>query len=312
MRYFSERELGESPREESDIDYNVWRGVLGIVRGRVSDGSFGAKYPEVCEDGHFVCGASMPRFVDAMLAEIPNLAIHVRARGRSTLDQLGSLDNWGAISTLDILDLVEFCWRNVSKATVVDEHEFFLHSHLEFDEAAGKDEFRNDVERIFRRNGLAYELTPNGRIERRAPAVFGDALANSDFNTGESELDRLLTAAKTKFLDPRPEIRRESLGALWDAWERLKTLDNGNKKAGIAALLDATVGGRSAKFRDALEKEARELTRIGNTFLIRHSETNQEKLESDEHVDYLFLRMFSLIHLIIRSRQRDSISPMED
>lgn len=302
MRYFSERERGESLREESDIDHNAWRGVLEIVRGRVSDGSFGAKYPEECEDGYFVCGTSIPRFVDAMLAEIPNLAMHVGARGRSTLDQLGSLDNWFAISTPDMLDLVEFCWRNVSKATVIDDHSFFRHSHLGFDETVGKDEFRNDIERIFRRNGIAYNLTQDGRIERIVPAVFGDALANSDFNTGETELDRLLTTAKTKFLDPRPVIRRESLDALWDAWERLKTLDERKKKAGIEALLDATVGGRSTKFRDALEKEARELTRIGNAFLIRHSETDQERLESNEHVDYLFLRMFSLIHLIIRSR----------
>ena len=51
MRYFSERETGDSPRETEDISVNVWRGVLTVVRNRAADGSFGAKFPVICEDG---------------------------------------------------------------------------------------------------------------------------------------------------------------------------------------------------------------------------------------------------------------------
>ena len=117
------------------------------------------------------------------------------------------------------------------------------------------------------------------------------------------ELNRLLSTAQRKFLNPNQEIRREGLEALWDAWERLKTLDGqGDKKARIKAMLDVTAGASSPIFRDAVEREAIELTDIGNSLRIRHSETSQEILATSEHVDYLFYRLFSFVLLILRSR----------
>ena len=67
-------------------------------------------------------------------------------------------------------------------------------------------------------------------------------------------------------------------------------------------MLDATSGSESPKFREALEEEARALTDIGNDLTIRHSETDREQLAKSEHVDYLFYRLYSLIHLILRLR----------
>ena len=68
------------------------------------------------------------------------------------------------------------------------------------------------------------------------------------------ELNRLVSTAQRKFLNPSQEIRREALEALWDVWERLKTLDGqGNKKAQARAMLDGTAGASSPRFRDALE-----------------------------------------------------------
>ena len=81
-----------------------------------------------------------------------------------------------------------------------------------------------------------------------------------------------------KFLDPDPEKRKESLEALWDAWERLKTLGGHDKREHIKALLDQASGPSSPKFREAVEREARELTCLGNSLHIRHSETSQEPL----------------------------------
>ena len=108
---------------------------------------------------------------------------------------------------------------------------------------AGREQFRADVEDIFRRNGIAYMLTEGGHIERLVPPVLQDALDQLETNTGDMELDRLLDTAPRKFLNPNPETRREALEALWDVWERLKTLDGqGNKKAQANAMLDKTAG----------------------------------------------------------------------
>ena len=207
-------------------------------------------------------------------------------------------------STLDTLDLIEFCWKNVGNPIESNYHSFFQHNHLKFDIEAGRSEFQADVNTIFRRNGIAYELTELGRIERLVPTAFRDMLRQRDLNTGDVELDRLLDAAQSKFLDPRPASRQEMLEALWDAWERLKTLDGpGDKKARATAMLDRAAGETSPKFRDVLEKEATNLTRIGNNLRIRHSEVDKELMASKEHADYLFYRLYSLIRLVIRSRQ---------
>ena len=304
MRYFSEREVGESPRESEEIGANVWRGLLTVIRSRAADGSFGAQYPDTCDDGPFVCGANMGMLDDAMRAEIPGLAgISDRDSGywKSTLAELVRTDNQP--STLDILDLIEFCWKSLGKPIETDYHSFFRHHHLEFDEEDGRDEFRDQVETIFRRNGIAYVLTEEGRIDRLVSPVFQSALVQSASSTGDAELDRLLGTAQRKFLDPNAETRREALEALWDAWERLKTLDGqGNKKAQARAMLDKTAGKSSPKFRDALDREAFELTGIGNSLRIRHSETNQEIIATSGHVDYLFYRLLSLVQLVLGSR----------
>ena len=305
MRYFSERETGDAPRDTEDISVNVWRGLLTVVRNRVVDGSFGAKFPVICEDGTYVTGAHMGMFEDALQAEIPKLVASIehsypRFR-RSIIDMLQMPDL--RLSALEVLDLIEFCWKGIGRPIKIGTHSFFRHDHLEFDVEAGRSEFRNEIETIFRRNGIAYVLTEEGRIERLVPRVFQDAVVRPESNTGDGEFDRLLETAQEKFLNPNPGTRREALEALWDAWERLKTLDGqGDKKARAQAMLDNAAGTSSPKFRDALEREAVELTNIGNSLRIRHSETNQEVLANNEHMDYLFYRLYSLVQLVLKSR----------
>ena len=302
MRYFSERESGEAPREAKVIGSIAWRGILAMIRARATDGSFGAKYPAICPDGNYIVGTDEPSLSDAIRAEIPELSVYGEqnhsGHHQSILDTLS--ESVGHLPTLDILDLIEFCWKSVGEPKRIGDHSFFMHSHLVFDRDAGREQFCYEIENIFRRNGIAYKLTEEGHIERLMPLAFQSILVESDFDTGDTELNRLLSIAQRKFLNPRPETRREALEALWDAWERLKTLEGqGDKKTQVKAMLDATAGASSPKFREALEREAKEVTDIGNSLLIRHSETSQEKLASSEHVDYLFYRLFGLIRLIL-------------
>ncbi len=314
MKYFSERETAVVPRESEEISTVAWKGLLVLIRKRVDDDSFGAQYPDICRNRTFIYGGTVGTFVkgtdsgmfkDAVLAEIPRLAKYADQDIGPILLELGSPDNQP--STLEILDLIEFCWKSLGKPRVIGEHPFWgisNHNHVEFDVQAGRDEFHSEVETIFRRNGIAYELTEQGRIERLVPIALQDMLHKHDLNTSDAELDRLLDAAHSKLLNPRPDARQEALEALWGAWERLKTLDSpGGKKASTTAMLDKTAGKTSPIFRGELEEEATNLTRIGNKLRIRHSEMNQEMLASNEHADYLFYRLYSLIRLIIRSRQ---------
>lgn len=134
-----------------------------------------------------------------------------------------------------------------------------------------------------------------------APPVLDEELRRAAFNTGDATLDGLLEAARTRFLSPGPATRREALEKLWDAWERLKTPEPGaDKKASATALLDKAAD--EPNFRDVLEQEAVTVTKIGNSFRIRHSERSQVEIQTEDQVDYLFHRLLALILLLIRAR----------
>jgi hypothetical protein len=83
----------------------------------------------------------------------------------------------------------------------------------------------------------------------------------------------------------------------------LKTVEAGkDKKESAKALLDKAATEPIFRFR--LEQEARELTEIGNKFMIRHTETDKVPIQDSAHVDYLFQRMFSIIRLLLNASGR--------
>ena len=292
MTYFSDRELGERPRISEEIEGDVWTALEFIIEKRIDDGSFGIDFPSACPDGRGPAGTNRIAFRAVMHAEVPNFPEEVWK------------GTWGySPNTIDVLDVLEFCCRHVAEPSKGDYHCYFRHFHLSFDREAGRRKFSEEVNRLFSRNGLAYTLTEEGNIERLAPPALREELTSVQFVTGESELDHILESSRRKFLNPRAEIRREALLELWDAWERLKTTGLGaDKKDQITSLLDDAAGSAFPKFRERLEKEALELTSIGNTHQIRHTEVTQEKVESTEHIDYLFHRLFSMIHLILKTK----------
>jgi len=86
--------------------------------------------------------------------------------------------------------------------------------------------------------------------------VLQEDLAVSVFRTGDPTLDGLLEASRQKILNRSLDVRRESLEKLWDAWERLKTLEPGrDKRESAGRLLDKAVAEPTMRAR--LEQEAR-------------------------------------------------------
>ena len=280
------------PRTVEEIGEAAWGGLQALVYARVEDGSLGAGFPATCDDGRGPTGTNEDMLRSAMHGEIPDLP------------------SWPWLSqsneppdTVRILELMEFCWRHVGHPVQLGYHNFLQHHHLRFDTELGRYNFIEDVNRIFSRNSLAYTLTAEGHIERLGPPILIEALVSAQFVTGDSELDRILELARRKFLSPHQEIRREALLELWDAWERLKTTGEGPKKKDqITSLLAGAAGSSYPQFRVRLETDAKELTNIGNSHQIRHTEVTQEKVESSEHIDYLFHRLFSMIQLILRTK----------
>ena len=300
--YYSDREAGPRPRDVQEIGPTAWGGIIALIDSQIETGAFGLDYPgRYCSDGPAVTGTDREAFRLALQGEIPDLEWPLRnvLMNRDPYDR-GEPKPY-APPTVVILDLVEFCFAHVARPGQGSFHSFFEHHHLTFDREAGQEAFRVQVNRILARNGLAYELRGDGRVERLAPPTLGEVLRSALFRTGDGTLDDLLEKARAKFLNPDPDTRHEGLEKLWDAWERLKSLENaGDKKLSVAALLDKVAS--EPNLRAVLEAEAKELTKIGNNFQIRHTEVGKVPISDSAHVDYLFHRLFSLIFLALAKR----------
>src|SRR5258707_2554147 len=299
--YFSDREQGTPARTIEEIPPAVGGGVAAAIQTAVADGSLGLAFPDVCSDGGGPVGTNFDIMFPALVAEVPGITWPLAPNDPPPL--------------LSILDLIEFVHKHIAKPTQDSYHSFFKHHHLSYDRGTGQAEFRDKINTIFARNGIAFELHPvpsktskgralgesTGEIRRLGPPIAREALRSAVFSTSDSRLDAMLEIARTKFLDTNPNVRREALERLWDAWERLKTILPGlDKKSGIKTLLESA--SPEPNLRAVLDEEAKKLTTIGNSFQIRHSETTQTPLQEDAQVDYLFHRLFALIWLLLHPR----------
>ncbi len=288
--YFSERELGLPPRNKEKIHKLFWGGFTALVQVKINDGSLAERFPLNCPDEPIIIGSDDVSIKLAFQAEFPSIKWPLN---------LSNLPD-----TLSVLDMVEFFYRDISKPTKKDYHSFFKHNHLLlFDQDAGKQQYLEDVNRLFRRNKLAFELKGDGKVVRLEPVVLRETLASAVFQSEDQELNRLLELAREKFRNPDVNIRREAIEKLWDVWERLKTLEPGiDKKKQIEALLMRAIP--QAEFRERVNQEAIALTNIGNDFGIRHTETNKIVISESEFLDYLFHRLFALIQMLLRRTNR--------
>ncbi|MFO0752645.1 MAG: hypothetical protein U0411_04890 [Thermodesulfovibrionales bacterium] len=293
--YFSDREQGPRPRTEETISPAAWGGVVALIQSLVSSGAFGARFPAPCPDGQGPIGTDEHSLSLAVLAEMPGLNWPLQTTERVEYELQAF-----APDTLLALDLIEFCYRSVGKPIQGSHHSYFGHYHLSFDIDEGRGAFRADINRIFSRNNLAYELGDAGQVVRLAPAVLRESLSSAIFRTGDRTLDTMLDDSRVKFLNSDPAIRRESLERLWDCWERLKSLENTNKKLSVESLL--AKASPDTAFRTILNAEAQALTEIGNLFHIRHTEVSQAAVTDSAHVDYLFHRLYCMIQLLLSKR----------
>src|SRR5262249_2519640 len=99
-----------------------------------------------------------------------------------------------------VFDLLEFSYEFIAEAKDPHYPSYMSHSHYSYDQESGRAKFTQDVNRMFERNGMAFELK-DGEIIRLAPAVLQEDLAVSVFRTGDNSLDELLETARQKFLN---------------------------------------------------------------------------------------------------------------
>ncbi len=288
-KLYTERHGSIKPRIAEVLDDATRGALLTLIRARMDEEWFGLAFREQCSDGYAYAGTDFGKLKATMA-------------GYGLLWPREPVDSDAPPDEGAIFDLVEFSYEHVAEALDPQFHSYMSHSHYTYDQESGRQKFALDVNRIFERNGMAFELA-DGEVIRLAPAVIDDELVQALFHTGDSALDSLLETARHKFLNRSTDVRREALEKLWDAWERLKTLEPGkDKKASTTALLDKVSS--EPMFRAYLEHEATRLTEIGNTFMIRHTEVNKVPIVESSQIDYLFSRMFALTRLLLKATGR--------
>jgi hypothetical protein len=187
--YFSEREEGPAPRVVDTIDSRVWGGLYALIAVKKGDDSFGYRFPYQCPDGYGPCGYDPQLFELTAAAEIP------------VIEWPLSPDTVPSVPT--IMDLLEFCAKAVGEPEQGSWHSFFGHHHLSWDREAGLSRFVREINRLFSRNGVAFELGDDGVARRVLPEPLHQALQSAVFQTGDPETDRLLEAARTLNLQAR-------------------------------------------------------------------------------------------------------------
>lgn len=180
---------------------------------------------------------------------------------------------------------------------VKSRHEYLRHDHLKFDGRIGRRAWRDEINLVLRRNGMNLELNKSGTVVRPGSVSAQLAMARPLPLSGDESLDRLLATSIAKYQDPDPDTRRESLEQLWDAFERVKTVLDVDKKNGVRSLIERMADTDEAQ--ELLDDEFVTLTKIGNNFRIRHHETDKNPVP-DSLIDYLFTRAFSLLDRAIK------------
>lgn len=290
---FSDREGAPRPRTKSTIERTSWEGILALILALQNDGSLGYGFPERCFDSPDPTGTDVHSFRRHVTAHVPEIEEQVWYSGEPP-------------PTLAILDFVELVANSIGEPIERSYHEFPRHRHLAFDRQAGLARFVTDINRLLARGGIAFQMDGAGTVRRLGPPLLRDALAEAVFHTGDRDTDQLLGLAMERILSPKPQDRIDALEKLWDAFERVKTLEPGaDKKKSVNALLDRAAADTGIKFRQVLEDEANALTKIGNEFRIRHSETDKEPLRHSEQIDALFQRMFAFVRFILNRTGRE-------
>ena len=205
-KLFTERHGIAPPRVGEALTPEATTTFLSLVNARIDEHWFGEQFPDWCPDGPVNIGRDQRKLETA-------LAGYRVVWPKNWPDQNGRFP-----SNPEIFDLLEFGYEHVALPRAYGHHGFFRHDHLTYDAEAGRDRFAHDVNRIFERQGLAFELR-GGEIVRLAPSGLQEALAMAVFDTGDADLDRLLEVSRGKFFNRELDVRKEGLEKLWDAWE---------------------------------------------------------------------------------------------
>ena len=303
MAYYTERNGLRRPVEKTyDISIEKYALLLHCCEKYYNNLAW--KYPEQCPDGYGCCGIDYEQFRMDLRYEIPtlfrddsdNIAVP------SIRHNIFSGDSQDTYDPFALFDLIEFFAENIRDVVVGEFHKYWGHHHLICQGSHNACvQFRNEINGIFQKTGLQYLLNENLQIERiienspLTPEIEATIEAVPEQGTKE-----LLQEAISLYKSPYPNARRDAVEKIWDALERLKTYYATLDKKDAAEKIVNDMAGGQAAFISLFNTEFKALTDAGNSFRIRHHETNKTDITDTRHYGYFFNRCLALIALAIQ------------
>lgn len=287
LDFYSDRNGGAPPRDQNTLAAATRRGLLNLVQSKIDADWFAQRFPEQCPDGNGVCGTNSQALTVDLQALIPKLSY-----------PLLTSDNYDDEA---VFDLLEYAAQRISLAEPDGWHSFHRHHELKFDRKKGRRSFQEEINQMLSRGRATFEMDEALQIQRFGTPEVRQVLVDLNPDTGDAALDKLIVDSRSLFMSYREDDRKLGLEKLWDAFERLKTIElPGNKKASAQQLLAHIT---DHPFRDLLAAEMRALTDVGNGFNLRHHETDKHQVPTEAY-DYLYARMGSLIITLLRESNR--------
>lgn len=337
---YSDRTEGPKPREIEALPKKTKRALLELVQRKIIGNWFAKNFPIECEDGNGIVGTDRSGLQDALNAIIPNLTYPLASKADSKLPELvdhaeiadadaaktpeasgtfefypGKANGSQPIVVADsaVFDLLEYTARKIALPRQDEWHSFPKHYELRFDDDSrekAQETFQGEVNELLCRGRVIYNFNVVGfagtlQIQRMGTPEVRRLMADLEPNSGDKGLDDLIIEARERYLSHKEDERRIGLEKLWDAFERLKTIEpladgKSNKKASVEQLLSRIT---DEPLREVIGDDMEALTIVGNRFRIRHHETDKHVVPVDQY-DYLFARMSNVIITLLRASNR--------
>lgn len=321
---YSDRTEGPKPRDIEALPKETKRALLGLVQRKIKDDRFAADFPKECEDGKGIAGTDLSRLQADINGVIPRLDYPLVSKADQDLPEIvdpakmtaaqkafGVGPSAAVVADSDIFDLLEYTAQRIASPSQRRFHKFFNHYELDFNGNSRKEAqaiFKEEVNELLSRGRVIYEFVSVDdtlQIQRIGTPEVRRLMADLQPNSGDKELDDLIIEARKRYLSHKEDERRIGLEKLWDAFERLKTIEplpdgKSNKKASAEQLLSRIT---NEPLREVVEDDMGALTAVGNKFRIRHHETDKHVVPVDGY-DYLFARMSNVIITLLRASNR--------
>ena len=292
---YSERNGFRTNKEKTDkIDPIVYKLLLDCCEKYKSNLTYKfpkKEYHNFTEKSYTIFNET--NFINTLKYSIPDLYINEAGKV-----DLPPEENYNQLA---LIDYIEFFAQNIMDIRVTWNNSKYR--NFEYIDCLStkniRNNFRDEINNIFNLAGLTFELTANGNIERiNECCSFVDEIQKDIEKVNEDGLEELLEEAVKLYKDPNPVSQKYAVEKIWDAFERLKTYYDVNKRQSADKLVNS-MAKNNTYFLQVFINEFKVLTEIGNECRIRHHEIDKIEI-SEEYYDYLFQRCISLIGLAIK------------